>query len=92
MTIIITVILLLLGVFLSIQSKIREKIAQKRFKHFLLSLPRFEISLDDIKIDGFHWQNSIPVDVHDKELDPNDPYFYETSTYNYSDKYHKDNR
>ncbi|WP_234859228.1 hypothetical protein [Aquimarina aquimarini] len=86
---IIAIILLFVG-FLSIRPKIKEEVAYKKFERFLLSLPKFKIPLDTVKVDGFHWRESIPVDIYDNELDPNDPYFYGRSKYSYSNKYHKD--
>lgn len=46
------------------------------YKH-LKKLHKFEISLEDsIKTSGFYWQESIPVDIYDNELNPRDPFLY----------------
>ncbi len=75
-------------IYFSLKIKVSNNI--KKRNDYLNTLDRFEIQLDSIKIDGFHWQENIPVDVYDNELDPNSSSFYGGANYfSVKNKFHK---
>ncbi len=64
----------------------------KKIKKALVGLETFQLDLDTIKIDGFNWNENVPVDIYNKELDPNDPFLYRTfehDAFRFKGKFHK---
>ena len=64
----------------------------KKIKKALEGLETFQLDLDTIKIDGFNWNENVPVDIYNKELDPNDPFLYRTfehDAFRFKGKFHK---
>ncbi len=84
-------IVLLVFSIIYFYSKKEESNNLKKRDDYLNRLDRFEIQLDSIKIDGLHWQENIPVDVYDNELDPNSSSFYggANSSFSVKNKFHK---
>lgn len=72
--------------------KLKNNHNKQAFKDYLTSLDSFEIDLNTVKIDGFNWQENIPVDVYDNELNANDDFLYRTFSYDFfalKNKFHK---
>lgn len=90
---IISAIIFLIVYLIGLSTKTNNKKSLKKFKAYLKTLDSFELDLDTIKVDGFNWSETVPVNIYDTELNPNSDTFYQRSDYgSYSDKYHKDKR
>lgn len=70
----------------------KRKESNSKFLDYLSTLDSFVLNLETVKIDGFNWNENIPVDTYDNELDPNDDFLYRTSSYHslrFKGKFHK---
>jgi len=84
----IIIIILIIVFVISLYTKYENRKKLKGLNEYLKTLEKFEIDLDTIKVDGFHWQENIPVDVYDNELKPYNDNFY-GRRHNLKGKFHK---
>lgn len=79
-------IIIILNYYSNYKSRKKKR---KRLKH-IRSLDSFIISSDNFKTFGTYWRESIPVDIHYKELNPNDPFLYGRKSFGFiTTRFHK---
>ena len=86
-------LIIIIGSIYKLYLGVRKNKDQKALKKHLQTLDKFSLDLDSIRIDGFDWQENVPVDIYGHELDTSSHHFYRNSSsgyLNFKDRYHKD--
>lgn len=93
-TSILSILMFILGIiffFNKVNTKYNAIGSLSKRNELLKELPKIKIPLEDIKVNGLHWQQNMPVDIYNNEVDSNDPNFYGLSDFSsFNGTFYKD--
>ena len=83
------IILIILFVLKTHYGNANDRIKKELQIHYANNTNFIIINLDDVIVEDFSHSESVPVDVYDKELNPNDDSIYYNPHQSFRDKLHK---